>query len=141
MSVQAAPVKIVSEMLMTQYVFLKLNINRLGSKALWHTSTIDTIFQRKRSKKESALSKSLLALSACSSALTIFLPRSSTTLSFPCHFLLSCLPLSLFSFSKRVALVKGRGDEQRSLNGTRPHPPISPRKFFWVSTPAPHLSG
>ena len=27
-----------------------------------------------------------------------------------------------------------------SLNGTRPHPPISPRTFFWVSTPAPHLS-
>jgi len=26
------------------------------------------------------------------------------------------------------------------LNGTRPHPPISPRTFFWVSTPAPHLS-
>jgi len=22
---------------------------------------------------------------------------------------------------------------------TRPHPPISPRTFFWVSTPAPHL--
>ena len=29
---------------------------------------------------------------------------------------------------------------QGSLNGTRPHPPISPRTFFWVSTPAPHLS-
>jgi len=27
-----------------------------------------------------------------------------------------------------------------SLNGTRPHPPTSPRTFFWVSTPAPHLS-
>ena len=26
------------------------------------------------------------------------------------------------------------------MNGTRPHPPISPRTFFWVSTPAPHLS-
>ena len=23
---------------------------------------------------------------------------------------------------------------------TRPHPPTSPRTFFWVSTPAPHLS-
>ena len=29
---------------------------------------------------------------------------------------------------------------QGSLNGTRPHPPISPRTFFRVSTPAPHLS-
>jgi len=29
---------------------------------------------------------------------------------------------------------------QGSFNGTRPHPPISPRTFFWVSTPAPHLS-
>ena len=27
-----------------------------------------------------------------------------------------------------------------SLNGTRPHPPISPRTFFCFSTPAPHLS-
>ena len=27
-----------------------------------------------------------------------------------------------------------------SLNGTRPHPSISPRTFFGVSTPAPHLS-
>ena len=27
-----------------------------------------------------------------------------------------------------------------SLNGTRTHLPISPRTFFWVSTPAPHLS-
>ena len=26
------------------------------------------------------------------------------------------------------------------MNGTRPHPLISPRTFFWVSTPAPHLS-
>ena len=29
---------------------------------------------------------------------------------------------------------------QGSLNGARPHPPTSPRTFFWVSTPAPHLS-
>jgi len=29
---------------------------------------------------------------------------------------------------------------QGSLNGTRPHPQTSPRTFFWVSTPAPHLS-
>ena len=29
---------------------------------------------------------------------------------------------------------------QGSLNGTRPHPPISPRTFFLVSTPAPHFS-
>ena len=26
------------------------------------------------------------------------------------------------------------------MNGTRPHPPISSRTIFWVSTPAPHLS-
>jgi len=31
-------------------------------------------------------------------------------------------------------------DVMPSLNGTRPHPPTSPRTFFWVSTPAPHLS-
>jgi len=28
----------------------------------------------------------------------------------------------------------------RRVNGTRPHPPTSPRTIFWVSTPAPHLS-
>jgi len=36
--------------------------------------------------------------------------------------------------------VIGYAQSQVSLNGTRPHPPISPRTFFWVSTPAPHLS-